>query len=241
MRYWVWLLCLALLPLSAQAQEKMRMRYHTVHVTGDYRVKATPDIAYVDFSITSENKEAEEAKQKADEQLRAVKEVAKRLGIEEKDLRTGYVSMQPRYTYLENRPPLLDGYTVSYNLTVTVRKLATIGNLVQQLVRAGVTQVNNVRYDLDDSESFKRDALKQAVANAHAKALVLASATGETLGGALRIQEGNVSYSPPVMAYAMEARMVGADAAMSKSGGEAPPAGELDVSASVTIVYELQN
>jgi hypothetical protein len=238
MKTWLWLVCLAIVPFHAHGAGKPR--YHTVHVTGEYRVKAAPDIAYVDFSVTSENKEAEEAKRKADEQLRAVKDVAKRLGIEEKDLRTGYVSIQPRYTYLENRPPLLDGYTVSYNLTVTVRKLAEIGNLVQQLVKAGVTQVNNVRYDIDDSEGFKREALKQAVVNARAKAQVLADATGETLGGALRIQEGNVHYQPPVVAYAMEARAMNADMAMAKSGGEAPPAGELDVQASVTIVYELQ-
>jgi uncharacterized protein len=233
------LLLFALTPLAAQAEDCLK--YHTLHVTGTYNVKAKPDISYVDFTVQSEAKEVAEAKKKADEVLRAVKDAATKLSIAEKDLKTGYVSIQPRYTYLENRPPLLDGYNVSYNLTMTVRKLETLGESVQQLVQAGVTQVNNVRYDIEDSESFKRDALKQATLNAKAKADVLAAATGETLVGALRVQEGSVGYNPSVIAMEaapMMAKMMSSD---TSAGGEVPPAGELDVNAQVSIIYELKD
>jgi uncharacterized protein len=231
-------LLLASLPLVSHAGDIER--YHTVQVTGTYNVKAAPDIAYVDFTVLSDAKELEAAKAKADDVLRTVKAVSLRMGVAEKDLKTGYVSIQPRYTYLENRPPLLEGYNVSYTITMTVRKLDDLGKNVQRLVEAGVTQVNNVRYDLDQSEAFKQDALRQAVGNAKAKAAILAEAAGETLGGALQIQEGFVNYNPPVMAFAAAPRMMKAEMSADASGGEIPPAGELDVSAQVSIIYELK-
>lgn len=224
-------------PAFAQAGEQ---QYRTVHVTGDYRVKATPDIAYVEFAVTSDAKQVEEAKQKADETLRGVKDVTTKLHIEQKDLKTGYVSIQPKYSYPQNRPPSLDGYNVSYTLTLTVRDLTMLGNVMQHLVKVGVNQVNNVRYDIDKSDQFKLDALKKAVINGNAKAKVLAESAGSTLGAVMRIEESGVNYSPPVMAFA-NARMVASDASMEKFSGEIPPAGELDVSANVTLVYELKN
>ncbi len=213
---------------------------HTLHVAGSYSVKANPDIAYVDFTVVSEAKAIQDAKEKADKILHAVKAQSVKLEVAEKDLKTGYVNIQPRYTYPDNRPPLLDGYTVSYTLTLTVRKLDTIGNVMQRLVSAGVTQVNNVRYDIDKSDQFKLEALKQAVANGHTKALTLADAAGMKLGAAMHIEEGGVSYISPVMPMAMPMMARMSDMA-SKTAGEVPPPGELDVTANVTLVYELKN
>ena len=236
------LVALSLLPALAHAQmppPPPRME-HSLHVTGTYSVKATPDIAYVDFTVLADAKALNDAKEKADSILREVKQQVEKLGIEAKDVKTGYVSIQPKYVYRDNRPPLLDGYNVSYNLTLTVRKLESLGNAVQRLIGAGVTQVNNVRYDLDKSDQFKLDALKQAVANGHEKAKILATAAGSSLGSVIHIEEGGVSYNSPVMPMAAP-MMARADMAMEKSVGEIPPAGELNVSANVTLVYELKN
>src|SRR5690606_21514761 len=71
-------------------------------------------------------------------------------GIEERDLQTTGFSIQPRMVYPgeenRNEPPRIAGYTVSNNLTVRVRELARLGEILDRSVDLGVNQGGHIAF-----------------------------------------------------------------------------------------------
>lgn len=211
--------------------------YRTIHVSAEHQVKMMPDMAVVHFAIFAEHTKADVAKEEADQQLSGVKKLLNTHKIASKHLKSGHISVQPRYRYHKGRDRTLEGYQVSYALQLTVHDLNLVGQLLQGFTEAGISRVNNVHYTLHDDEQAKSDALLAAMKKARAKAMMLAQAEGDKLGEALKISEGHVSFNPhPVMMRG--ARMMVADAESAKAA-EAPPVGELDISASISVIYEL--
>jgi hypothetical protein len=105
------------------------------------------------------------------------------------------------------------------------------------VVDGGANQINNIQYGLDDKEAIELEVLALAVQRAKQKASVMAGELGWALGRAVQINEQGVSVPQP------RVRMEMADmAAMSKDEGGNPDAfsaGELEVRASVTVVFSL--
>ena len=54
--------------------------------------------------------------------------------------------VQPRYNFPGNKAPELVGYDVSNNVTVTVRKVADLGPLLDKMVQAGSNQINGITF-----------------------------------------------------------------------------------------------
>ncbi len=68
--------------------------------------------------------------------------------IESRDIQTSNFSVNPRYDYGQNnaQPPKVIGYDVSNNVTVTVRKLDSLGAVLDQVVSSGSNQINGVTF-----------------------------------------------------------------------------------------------
>jgi uncharacterized protein len=216
---------------------------NVVHVTGEHTVKAVPDVAFIDFTVFGESKELEEAKTKSDTLLRAVKTVLKELSIEDADVRTTGLRVQPSFQYHENGRRTLTSYEAAYDVHVQVHQLDLMGSLIQKLVNAGVDRIHHVGYALEHDESITRDALMKAMADARAKAALLAQAGGRVLGNPTNIQEQPVYQASPIMAAPMLMKSAGAEMgyAADASAGQQPPMGTLDVKAQVIVIYELKD
>jgi uncharacterized protein YggE len=225
------LCCIA---FTAHAAEEIALR--TVQVTGSHQMQVVPDIAYVDLTVYAKAQQHAEAKQKADALLRAVKGAASAMNIAEKHIKSQYVTVNPLYEYIDNRQKLV-GYEASYTLQVTVERLDDVGAVVERFVSVGVDRINNVRYAIKDDEAARLMVLNKAVENAKMKAETLARAAGVTVGKAVTINENGGGYVTPVYMARSAMAMEGVSDKMS---GEVPPKGELDVQASVNIVFEIE-
>ena len=228
------------LAMSPPAQAEGLDDYRTIHVNASHQVKVAPDMAVVHFSVRTENDEVDVAKKEADTQLRAVKALLKEQDVDAKHLKTGHVSVQPRYSYHKGRDRKLEGYQVSYSLELKLKPMSSLGVILQKLTSVGITNINNVHYDLEHKDEARNKALVSALQKAHEKAAMLAKAEGEKLGSVLKIHEGQGGYHPRPMMGMRSAPMMMADAKTAENG-ELPPAGELDMSASVSVIYELDD
>ena len=201
-----------------------------VTVTGNGKVFYVPDIGYISVGVSAEGKTAAEAWEKNRVIVERLFEVLRRLGIDAKDMQTSGLNISPRYVHRTNQEPELVGYTVRYDLRVTVRKLGDMGKVLDQLVEGGANRRMNISFGCADPEKLLDEARTRAVADARKKAKLYATAAGGRLGKVLSISEQ--SYLP-VRQLAYEHQP--------DSGGKGIPlaVGEQELSVQVHLSYAL--
>lgn len=204
----------------------------TIEVSGSGSVHAEPDTAKIRIGVTTENANAQEAVAVNTAATTKVMSELQAASIDKKDLRTSNFSVYPQYRAEgENKRQVLT-YRVSNTVTVTVRDIAKVGDILTKVVSAGSNQINGPIFSVSDPEKYLNEARKKAVENAMTKATAYATAAGMKLGAILDISEPGVSS--PVFA----ARGAGMTRALA-----APvpvEAGEESLEAQVLLVIELK-
>jgi uncharacterized protein YggE len=189
-----------------------------IRVSGRGKARATPDLAIVDLGVEARRPTVEEARELAAGAQRGVLEALAAAGVEERDIRTTQLSIQPDYEYSETGRRLL-GYVVTNTVEARIRDLSRVHTAVDTATRAGgdLTRVNGIRFELSEPESVARQARAEAIANARAEAEQIAEALGVRLGEPLAVEDVS-SEAPHPMMMRMEAAQ--ADAATPIQPGE---------------------
>ncbi len=206
-----------------------------VTVTGTGKVKYVPNLAHVHVGVSSEADTAAEAWEKNAQAVKRLFEALKAAGIDPKDYKTAGLSISPRYSHRRTTPecpPELIGYTVTYDLSVTVRRLEGLGALLDRLVAGGANRGMSIAFGIDDPEALLERARVQAVADARKRAELYVKGAGARLGGVVRITEGQ-AYAPQAMR--IEAGAPGASNALMIA------AGQQELTANVTVTYAIRN
>jgi len=208
----------------------------SITVTGQGKVTFVPDIGYIHAGISTEGATAAEAWKKNEAMVKKIFEALKDLGLEEKDFKTTNLNVQPRYLNKKDEPPKLLGYTVTYDLSVRIRKLDQMGTLLDRLVDAGANRNMNVSFGCSRLEELMDEARTNAVANARKRATlyVTGASPRARLGEVLSISDTpNYPHGPmfPVDALAVREGKAGIPIAT----------GEQEMSVTVTIRWAIDN
>lgn len=196
----VWVL-LGLIALPAVAGERPPQRILTLSGVGE--VRAAPDVAVVTLGVRTLKGTAGAALSANNAAMRRVLQALKTtFAIAERDLMTSGLSIQPRFERVSQpgRPHRrkLVGYQVSNMLTVRVREMSRLGEVLDAVVRAGANTIHGVHFTIDEPERLRMQARARAVQNAKAKARLLAQETGFKVGRVLSVAEGGVTMPQPV-------------------------------------------
>lgn len=210
------------LPMAVFADEPR------ITVTGEGRVDAQPDLAIVTLGVTTEGATAAEAMAANSTELAAVLERLRGSGIEERDLQTTGLSLNPNWSQAEGEASRITGYTASNMLTVRVRALDGLGDALDTAVSDGANTLNGVTFDVADPKPLMDEARRLAVADALDRARLLTEAAGVVLGDVVSISESGGGMPMPERAYRMDAA-----ASVPVAGGE------VSRSANVTVVFEI--
>ncbi|MFN3501415.1 MAG: SIMPL domain-containing protein [Allorhizobium sp.] len=200
-----------------------QLREATIMVSGEGEAAIAPDMAVISLSVVRDAETAGEALSANSAAMREVLAALKEQGIAEKDVQTTDFSIQPKYKQ-ENRTdgtyeaPVIVGYTVSNGLTVRVRDLAKLGEIIDRSVTLGVNQGGGITFTNDDPETAIEAARKQAVEKAAAKAKTLTEAAGVRIGRIVEISENFARPMPQMYAAAPMAKM--ADESVPIASGE---------------------
>ena len=202
----------------------------TIVVTGTGRVSVQPDVADVRLGVTVARPSVEAARTEAARTMDAILAAVEAAGVARSDVRTAMLSVQPRYDYRDGRAPALTGYEIADIVEVTVRDLGTLGSVVDGTLGAGATSMDGLTFRLADPAPAEREARVRAMAEARARADVLAGSAGLTIDGVIEVVEGTPAR-PPIPFPKAER--------MAMAGDVATPieAGELEVAVSVTVTY----
>lgn len=230
----IFLLFLLALTVSEGIEIKDKLKIKgKITFSGQGKAVGIPDIALVSLSVITENMEAKKA---MDENAKAMNDVikfVKEYGIDEKDIKTSQYSLSPQYDWIEGKR-VFRGYQLTSTLTVKIRNLEKIGEIIDGAVSRGVNQVGNIQLTIDDLEKLREEARTKAIENAKEKAESVARNTGLKLGDIVNFtEEGPVSYSLPLF-YEKAADL---------GGGEVTPEiekGSQEISLNVSLTFELR-
>jgi uncharacterized protein YggE len=160
-----------------------------ISVTGEATVSVPPDQAQIDGGVTSEAKTAREASDANNTAMGKVLLALKGAGIEEKDVQTSRLSLQPQSAPNRTGPAAIVSYRASNRVTVRLRDVTKVANVIDALVAAGANEIGGINFVVSQASKLLDDAREQAIADARRKAEIYARAAGVTLGAPLSISE----------------------------------------------------
>lgn len=202
---------------------------HTISVAGSGKVTVVPDMATIDLGVLVQRDKAKAAREAGATAMTDVIAALKAQGIDDRDIKTAWVSLNPVYDY-QSTTQRITGYQLQNTVTVTVRDLSKVSDVLDDSVIAGATTVNGISFDVADRTAAEAQARTAAMVDAKAKADTLASAAGVAITGVASISE---SVSAPIW-YAPE--MSAAGAAQDRASTPVMP-GSTDVTISVSVSY----
>ena len=223
----------AALPAQAQSAPDAAFRATTFSLSAFGETKVVPDLATISLGVTTDAPTAAQALSANAAQMTKVVAALKKAGIAERDIQTSGLNVNPQYVYEQNKPPRLNGYQASNQVTIQVRDLSRLGQTVDATVGAGATNVGGISFGLQDPQAAEDAARQDAVKALQAKVELYARATGYKVVRLVNLSEGG-GYSPvppPMPMYAMAKREMADSSPVS--------AGELKVRIDVSATYEL--
>lgn len=222
---------------------------NTVSFSGQGKVFAKPDIALLEFGVLTEAATSKAAQDSNSKKSRQVTDFLKKQGIEEKNIKTTYYNIYPKYSslpvyYDERRvqtyptPPVptepkIVGYYVNQGFQVKVRNFDKLSEVVDGLVANGVNNINNLGFSIEDPEKLRSEARALAIADAKKKA--------DELKGEIGIRLGKiVNFYEDVYGYGLD-RSGGLGGIQElPAKGPSLPSGENEIKVTVTLTYQIK-
>ncbi len=215
------------LPLSAAAFAEAVPG--TITVTGSATINVVPDLATISLGVTTNGDTAAAAMTANSAALSAVIDRLKAAGIGERDMQTSNLSLNPNWvSNASGTANEIKGYVASNMLSVQVKAMDTTGAVLDAAIADGANTLNSLTFSLQNQRPTEDAARRAAVTDALARAKLLSEAAGAKLGTILSISEDSAVQQGPQPMYKM------VDAAAVPVA-----AGEVGVTASVTIVFQI--
>jgi uncharacterized protein YggE len=207
----------------------------SISVNGTGRVKVEPDVADIQLGVTKQGEDARAASEEAAIAMDSMITALLGLGIAEADIQTTSLNLNPVYNY-NTDPPKIEAWQASNMVSVTVRDIQSVGDVVDTAVTAGATNVNGISFRVEDPSEAQSLARSQAVADAEGKALQLATDARVNIIGVITITESGGQQPQPL--YMNRSDLAFASAESAPSTPVLP--GEVELSVNVFIQYEIE-
>jgi len=216
---------------STSVSSSAMLRHITV--VGEGKVSVVPDIATLQVGVETKAPEVTQAMDDNDEIMANILEALDEAGVAEEDIRTSQFSIffdeGFRGPDIEQEPV----YRVSNMVTVIVRDLESVGNLLDAAVEAGANRVYGVNFTVEDWSEAEFEARELAVADARERAEHLAELVDVEVGEVISISEVIGAGVVPTPMAVME-RAVGL-------GGGAPIVpGQQEVTTRIQVTFAIE-
>lgn len=217
-------------PLSARELRKLT-------VSQSATISKPSDEASWTMGVRTQNAKLAAAQSENDAKMHQVLSALQDEGIDPKEMQTSGYSISPVYSSPPKSPPpdwapRITHYEVQNSIRVRTTKLEIVGPAIASAAEKGANVVDQISFSLSDKVEAQQEAIQEAVLAAHVFAQAAAEAAKVSLDDVLEISISSSSISPR---YFQGERF-----ALAASAQGAPiVSGEVDVQASVTLVYIL--
>jgi len=243
------------LSLAIQAQvDKSAFSVPTIEVSGKAEIAVEPDLATISVDFTKVNKDLEAARRLNEESVAKMLSIAKKYEIPAQDVRTNNISVSMKYISVRDRQkPIYDddgdeigtrefqGYEVSRSVTLKLTRLQLFDAIFNEILAAKPTEIEAVSFETSRIAELRSKAREMAMKAAHNKAKEMTAAVGQSVGRAIKINEGSSSdrFYSTAASSANTYVVDGARSVTTSSNLATFSAGSIKIEASVTIVFLL--
>lgn len=224
-------------PASAAETTTAPSPNRTLTTVGTGTATAVPDRIAFDVTVGLTRDDLDIALDDTSAVMKTVLKTLTDQGVDQADVRTTGLSMNPVYDYEENARAFR-GYRVSQQLAV-LADLDGAGDLVPAIIEAAgnAARVGDLRLQVGDPEEVVAEARVDAVAQARAKAEEYAAATGQELGEVITLTEVAPGRDRDQL---VESAAYRGGATAADFASVPIRAGESDLVAQVQVVWELR-
>lgn len=214
---------------SSQEQNKTIPQ---IAISGEGKVKVTPDIAIITLGVQNSGKEAKEVKIQNDVVIDKVLKYIKKFNIPTADYQTAQMNLYKNYDYEKKKY----SYEANQTVTVTLKDVSKYDLFMMDVMETGINKIDGVEFKSSKIEQFETEARKKALLNAKKKAEdYLSVLPGQKLGKAILISDNSSTYYPRPVLYAK-------GAVMSETADvrETLAVGEIEVISNVNVSFVLE-
>jgi len=207
----------------------------TLSVTGEGKAEGAPDIAVVNLGVETRDPSVAKSVSENNAKATSIDKAILGLGVDAKDIQTTGFSVYFQPLFDDKGQTTGQGtYIVGNTISVTVRNLANLGQILGGALDAGANSVSGVTFTVADPTALISTARGLAIADARAKANEIAKGLKVSVGRVLTVAEGNIV--PPIISpYAASQNSFG------KGGGPVPvESGTYTVTMQLSVVFEIK-
>lgn len=206
-------------------------------VSGEEKIQATPDIAEITYSVYTQEKDAKTCQTENAQDVDAVLSLLKEKGIDEKDIRTNNVGLNPIYDWNDGRK--ITGYEMTTEIVVSSVPIDEAGTIISDSVNAGINSIDSVQYQCSNFDELYAEALKNAITSARKKADLMAEAGGKKVVAMTQVQE--LSSGDQAVAYTSNnMKQMAVMEADSADAGTSLMPGQVEVEAEVSVTFSIE-
>jgi uncharacterized protein len=224
------LFCVLLLSGCGEVSSSTDTPLRQITVNGVGSVTSVPDRFH--FTVVIEERGAEASKLNAlvNEKTATVIEQLLALDVPEKNIQSLQVQFNPWIEYLDQRE-IQKGFILVRQIQVTLEQLSQYDQAIDKMLTLNITRIQGFNYSNSQAHEHYQSTIERALLDAQVRAEKMAKVLGLNLGKALSVNEQSQSQAPT------ELKMM---AMRSRVSSDSMP-GEMDTSANVSVVFELEN
>lgn len=159
-----------------------------IYVEGAAETDVEPDRLAVEVLVSSVDMSASVAREDVDDRSRRLIDLARGLRIDERDVSATALMLSPSYEWT-NGEREFEGTRVDRRIEIALGDLSRYSELMQAILSAEVNEIVSTKLESTSSASLEDQALQAALADATARARLLAESAGGKLGRVYSISE----------------------------------------------------
>ena len=202
-----------------------------IETTGASEIVIDADMAVVNIEVVVEAPTSKAAKDASDKAISQFLSRLKQVGVDKHDIQSANLSLHPQYHYQKNEPAILKGYQASRRMTITVKLLDQLNDLLDSALEQGINRVNSIELTSSKRADFIEQARQAAIEDAKQKAQSLAKGFDKKVEGVWQIRYYDQHPIQPVQ-YKM--------AAESSDANQGYQQGQVTVSDRVEVIFKLK-
>ena len=205
-----------------------------ISVSGEGKIKVTPDEVIITVAVENTGKEASEVKKKNDEIVDKVLKLIKQRGIPTADYQTQRVNLYKNYDYNTKKY----NYVANQTISIHLKDLSKYDKLMMDLVDSGINSIQGVEFKSSKIKEYESQARKKAILNAKQKAEDYVSVlAGQKVGKALVISDNSYTNYPRPVYASMKSVDVAYEQMPEK---ETLAIGEIEIISNVSVSFVLE-